>query len=324
MEETKKKLSKKTIIGIAIGAVCIIAGLVIFLTHRKPKEEYRVIKVYEVDGDTVVKRGSKGDINAYQNMVLQSGDTVVVQKGKVTLKLDDDKYVYAEEGTEFDLTSSGNKKDNKTSIYLKTGAITNEIQNKLSDASSYEVNTQNSSMMVRGTVFRVEIETDKTGKFTTKLSGFQGKVELKSANLTDTKVISVVAGEEVKVNLVDDKITIGEVKEIDYSELPQDTLKMIYDILTESTDKDVSEKDIITKDDIGAFLNKVKPIEKETTDDEQVYIVEFYYEEKLFGTQEVKKGELVKEPTLVPDKEGDWDFDFDTVIKKDTKINWKK
>ena len=36
----------------------------------------------------------------------------------------------------------------------------------------------------------------------------------------------------------------------------------------------------------------------------------------------VKKGDMVKEPSLMPEPDGSWDFDFNTKINEDTVIEW--
>ncbi|MDE7232081.1 MAG: FecR domain-containing protein [Lachnospiraceae bacterium] len=54
------------------------------------------------------------------------------------------------------------------------------------------------------------------------------------------------------------------------------------------------------------------------------YTVTFEYQGTTFATQKVKSGKKASAPLLVPAQNGAWDFDFDTVIKKNTKIVWKE
>ena len=90
-----KKLDKKHLL-IALAAVVLaIIGFAVFFFLRK--DTYRIIKVYEINGTSRVKRGSLEDLEPFANMLLQSGDTVNVDTGTMTLRLDEDKYVYAEE-----------------------------------------------------------------------------------------------------------------------------------------------------------------------------------------------------------------------------------
>ena len=54
------------------------------------------------------------------------------------------------------------------------------------------------------------------------------------------------------------------------------------------------------------------------------YIVTFTYNKIVFGTQEVKKGELAQVPSLSPSPTGGWDFDFTKPITRDVTIEWKE
>lgn len=70
----------------------------------------------------------------------------------------------------------------KTVIYLDEGATLNRIVNPLENGAVYQVDTPNSTMAVRGTVFRVEVREGKDGKIYTYLAVLNGavKVELKT------------------------------------------------------------------------------------------------------------------------------------------------
>ena len=179
------KSNKKIIIGVVIGIAFLAAIILIFILTQK--ESYRIVKIYEFDGTATVTRKDTGEIDMYPNMVLQSGDEVYLQKGILTLKLDEDKYVYVEEQTRFRLEAAGNATSGKTSIHPLEGAITNDIQSPLASDASYEVHTQNSSMSVRGTVFRVEIYYDEEGTLYTRVSVFDGKVETQLVYKDGTK-----------------------------------------------------------------------------------------------------------------------------------------
>ena len=129
---------KKIIIPIAVAVVALVGVIIaVVLLVSNKKEEYRIVKVYQTQGDVIVSREKTGAINAYDNMVLETGDYVKVGKGLLTLKLDDDKYVYADENTEFELLVSGSAANSKTTINLVEGTLTNDIQNKLNDELYY-------------------------------------------------------------------------------------------------------------------------------------------------------------------------------------------
>lgn len=298
---------KKILIAASAAAVVIIAVIIAVVLLRK-EDSYRVIKVYEVSGEVTVKRDGKGDMEPYENMLLESGDTVVVNSGSMTLKLDEDKYVYVEEETEFSLEAKGTSENSKTTIVLKKGAITNEIQNKLSDDSSYEVNTPNSTMAVRGTVFRVEISYDEDGTCYTKVSVLEGKV---SSNLVyaDGKVsdksVDIEKGYEVIIYQDGSKTDyLTEVQPIDYSKLPESVQKRFENLLG----------DVKTDD----------KTDEEPDDGKDEYVVTFMYNDSVFGTQTVKAGECAARPSLMPAPTGDWDYDFENPVEDDIFIDWKE
>lgn len=81
----------------------------------------------------------------------------------------------------------GKKKSekSKTVIELQSGAITNDIRNKLSEGSSCEVNTPNSTMSVRGTMFRVVVYEVKDS---ITITGYNS--ELKKPGMQENSTIS--------------------------------------------------------------------------------------------------------------------------------------
>jgi len=306
MDKGKKKL----IIVISVVLVSLIAIAAIVVAVVKKKNSYRVIKVYEVKGDAYVKRNGIDDLKAYDNMLLESGDTVVLKKGEMTLKLDDDKYVYVEEGTEFILVAEGTKKDSRTKIQLNKGSITNEIDNKLSRDSSYEINTPNSTMAVRGTIFRVSVYEDDNHTVYTRVSVFDGNVAT-SLVYSDGKVnsdeVNVQKSKEVII-YQDDKNTdyVGDIRDIDYSDLPPEVIELLIEIIDKGTELDIS------RDELKEYISKY-------TGD---CTVTFVYKGNEFGTQTVRAGECAKKPTLMPAPGGGWDYDFTEPVYKDITINW--
>lgn len=300
------KNNKKLILIIvgALLAICVTIVAVVMLT--KKEEAYRIIKVYEYDGDGVVNRKSIGDIEPYNNMVLESGDNIRLNTGLMTLKLDDDKYVYVEENTEFELQATGTSQDSKTTINLKHGAITNDIQNKLSGESSYEINTPNSTMSVRGTTYYVEVYKDEKGITYTRVSVFEGKVTTKlryADGTVEEKEVAVEGGKEVII-YEDDTTTdyLEGVTDIDYSTLPDDVLVIVGQTL--DMDKAMSDEEIV-RNFKGPFT------------------VTFTYNGNVFGTQVVNLGECAQVPSLMPAPSGAWNYDFSTPITEDIVIEWE-
>lgn len=213
---------------VMIGAVLAAAAAVIVacvvLTGGK-NEAYRSILVYQVNGHATITRERVGVMKAYENLMLQSGDAVAVASGSsLRLKLDDDKYILAEQDTLMNIVAEGDAEDSKTYIDLQKGSVTSEIQNKLKEGATYEVNTPNSIMAVRGTIFRVDVELDADGNPNTKLTVLQGTVATKAVladgTVSDEEVL-VESGNELIIEGMPTSFEDLRVpEEIDYDSLP--------------------------------------------------------------------------------------------------------
>lgn len=304
MEKSKSRKSIMIIAAVIVLLIAITAFVVIFI--KKKPDSYRLLKVFEVEGKANVKRDGIGDIEPYQNMVLESGDDVSLETGKMTIKADEDKFLYLEEQTEIVLNANGSSDKGKINIELKKGAITNDIQKKLSDDSSYEINTPNSTMSVRGTIFRAYTYIVDGVKYT-RITVFEGKVttrlRYKDGTFSDKEVV-VEKGKEVII-YEDDNTTdyLSDPTDIDYDTLPEDVLRMLQIFNDEGRDVSISNPEI------KVLL-------------EGPYTVTFIYKGEVFGTQTVKKGELAQEPSLKPESAGSWKFDFSTPIEHNIKIEW--
>lgn len=301
----KKKGNKIIIIAVVVLLAIVVGVIVIF--NLKKDEVYRLLKVYEVEGKANVSRDGTGDIEPYENMVLESGDKVSLETGKLTIKADEDKYIYLEDNTELVLVAEGNAQNSKTSIDLLKGAITNDIQNKLSSESSYEINTPNSTMSVRGTIYRVCVYEIDGVKYT-KVSVFEGEVvtRLRYADGTySDKEVSVTKGKEVIIYDDGTKTDyVSDPTDINYNELPNDVLKLIE--IEVKDDRDIP----VEPEEIERILNGP-------------FTVIFNYQGSEFGRQTVEKNGKASIPVLAPSGSGSWDFDFSTPIDRDTTIEWK-
>lgn len=275
----------------------------------------RTAKVYSVEGSAFIIRD--GDfIDIFEsNTEIETGDKVCLESGKMTIMLDEDKYIYVEPGTEFEINYSGTKEDSTTVVTLFKGAVTNEIQNKLSENSSYVLNTLNSTMSVRGTIYRAEIAEDENGDSKTKISVFEGEVQAQKVNdIGETEeVVSITLNKE----LILDKEPIKEVRPIVYSELSKESLTTIKDMIESGKELEVDEEEI----DKNLETETEEPEEPDT--DAKEFTVTFKDGSTVFGTQIVKDGQCATVPTLKPMSPGEWDWDFSKKITEDVTIKWK-
>lgn len=237
-----KGLLKTTKWKIALGGGGVaVVGAVAAVAILLSGQGYRTVAVQEVNGTSIIKNEKQESSNAYEGMHLNSGDDVTVQaESDMTLLLDMDKYVYAEENTHFWLQAEGDREMSKTRIYLEEGSVLNRLNTKLAKGEEYEVDTPNSVMAVRGTVFRVTVFFDSDGIAWTKLEVYDGNVEVSLKTLEDEfNGVSEVfgPGESALIRASSDfsEFVLGEENEvkrsIDYKAIPQATASKLIEFI---------------------------------------------------------------------------------------------
>lgn len=240
----KKQLA--IIAGIVVAALAVVIAGVLLL--RGKDTAYRSIEIYSLEGTAVIHRDSIGEIAAQENLMLQSGDRVEVGKDSaIRLKLDDDKYVLAEENTVFELIAEGTAEESKTVLMLQQGAITSEIVNPLG-RSSYEVSTPNSVMAVRGTVFRVSVALDADGRAKTTVTTLEGVVAARlihpDGGVAEDEVL-VESGYEIIIG--NDEVQSyyeGEPEEVSISDLPLAVLEFLNDSVKNGADIGITSSEL--------------------------------------------------------------------------------
>ena len=313
MEE--KKSRKKLIIIIAVIAAVVLAISGFILVKIFGPKSYRVLKVYKVEGTSIIKHADGSEVTPYENMLLQSGDTVKNDEGTFIIKADEDKYIYLENGTEIILTAEGTSVDSRTIVELKSGAVISRVDQHLSESSVYEVNTQNATMSVRGTIVRSEFIVSSNGLQYTSTQTFEGDAATALVYPDGTivdKGVNVVAGMGVLIYHDKDKNVTDyamDPQPIDYKSLRIQTIDYLDLVVDESGRKiSISDNELADLKEAGG----------------ETYTVTFKNGDNVFATQIVKAGEKVKEPKLIPTASGKWLFNFDnTIITEDTVIQWE-
>ena len=177
--ETKKR---KIILAAVIAALLICIGVILAVVLSK--KEYRSISVEAVKGSVIVAN-EKNSEQAYKGQRLYGGDDVTVwDSSDLTMCMNNDKYLYAGENTHFRLEDSSTENSSRIRIILDKGSELNELTEKLNQDESYQVDTPNSTMSVRGTKFRVTVYTDDEGKIYTLLEVEEGVVLVQLKDLT--------------------------------------------------------------------------------------------------------------------------------------------
>jgi len=171
-------LKSKIFIACASSVAAVTTAVAVAVAVNQP-DAYRMIKIFDLIGSATIERSGIGELDAYTEMNLESGDIVDVHDGSTMhLNLDDDKYIQLDGGTRLELIATGTASDSLTTINLMEGTILNEITSPLSESSSYTVNTPKSTMAVRGTSFVVSVEQNPDGSYMTNLYAFHGVVEV--------------------------------------------------------------------------------------------------------------------------------------------------
>lgn len=311
----KKNTTIIAIVSIAVLIICVVIGGIVY-KNKNNSGSFRSIRIYQLNGQATIDRKKVGTFDAKENLMLQSEDNVSVkEESSLRLKMDEDKYALVEENSEFGIVAEGTPEDSKTYIELRKGAITSEIKNKLNSKSTYEVTTPNSVMAVRGTVFRVSISQDENGNYYVTLDTFDGEVGVKLIHpdgTIDQEERIIKAGKEIII-YGDETVSeyLGEITDINYEELPLDVLEFLLEIM-----EDGRKLEGVTKEELKKLI-------EEKQEEPDYYDITFLYQGTTFAEQKVEPGKTVSKPKLIPSTSGEWDFDFNKKIHKNTTIEWK-
>ncbi len=327
-------MNKKRIILIVSALLLVLcAAGGIFWAISGAQDTYRIIKILSFTGEPVISRASTGDLDAYEGMVLESGDMISLNADStMVLLMDDDKYAYAEDNTVFRIIAEGTSKQSKTRIEIERGVITCDVQNKLGDKSTYEITTPNSTIAIRGTVLTVMCNAgylleENSDDFTppngfssydmiTGVTMWSGNV---SINLTQpdgssgNENIPLSAGEQILIGSDDSSTNI-----------------------LSNGDQENSLNDLIKGARTDDNLNQIQESGGDIPPDEMppagdsnsqgTCTIKYYANGSLFATQEVAHGDLLVLPTLQPDTKGKWDV-AETSIGEEVRcslvIHWK-
>ena len=247
--------------GAAIMGLLIVSALIISFGMKK-EESYRDIKVMSIKGTATVERASVGSLDAYEDMKLESGDRLSVDSSSsLILSMDDNKYAMLEPGSSLTLEADGTRENSRTIIHLESGAVMNYLSEKLSEKSSYEVTVPNSTMAVRGTVFRVAIVYDEDGDSYTTVQVFDGIVGCRLVFPDGTiseEEVQLAPGKEVLIH-GDTEISeyVGDKgHDIDYTTLNRETLEFLLFCIDDGSDL------CLTRDEVEELLRRLDQTEE--------------------------------------------------------------
>ena len=274
--------------GAAIMGLLIVSALIISFGMKK-EESYRDIKVMSIKGTATVERASVGSLDAYEDMKLESGDRLSVDSSSsLILSMDDNKYAMLEPGSSLTLEADGTRENSRTVIHLEAGAVMNYLSEKLSEKSSYEVTVPNSTMAVRGTVFRVAIVYDEDGDSYTTVQVFDGIVGCRLVFPDGTiseEEVQLAPGKEVLIH-GDTEISeyVGDKgHDIDYTTLNREALEFLLFCIDDGSDL------CLTREEVEELLRRLDQPEEEPEEQEEAEEPE----------KEVKKPVVIETPEPV-------------------------
>ncbi len=315
-KETTMKQFWSTLVGKIVAGtagVCVVAAIVVAVVFIIKPDSYRSIKVDGVNGNVIVESTDKATNNAYKGMTLKSQDSVSVEiDSNMTLLLDMDKYMFANEGTKFCIEATGNqeKENTKTKIVMKEGSVLYRLDSKLGEKESFTIDTPNSSMSVRGTIFRVTVYTDETGKTYTVVDVLDGTVKV-DAYMEDGKKASdeglIEAGKSVIVHREKDYSEFVEgIEEIDYDTFTKAMAQFVVDSIEEGEEICVGETVFKHLTDLEQHPEIEKVVEEATCAKEGKK--EFYCEtcDMVMRTEAIEK---------LPHTEGEWTLQSESTCK---------
>ena len=254
--------------GAAIMGLLIVSALIISFGMKK-EESYRDIKVMSIKGTATVERASVGSLDAYEDMKLESGDRLSVDSSSsLILSMDDNKYAMLEPGSSLTLEADGTRENSRTVIHLEAGAVMNYLSEKLSEKSSYEVTVPNSTMAVRGTVFRVAIVYDEDGDSYTTVQVFDGIVGSRLVfpdGRIDEEEVQITPGREVLIHGdTDISEYVGDKgHDIDYTTLNREALEFLLFCIDDGSDL------CLTREEVEELLRRLDQPEEEPEEQEE-------------------------------------------------------
>ena len=335
-----KTVSHKMIAAIVIVCIAVVGVIVGIVVNSKGEKAFRNISVLDVIGKVTVYRESVGEkINAYADMDLESGDDIKVKKeSELDLKLDDDKFVYVDENSHIWMEAEGKQEDSKTVIHMEEGTTLHKIDKKLKGKSSYEVETPNATMAIRGTIMDADVYYDEEGIVHSDFAFYEGSGLLQLHTIEGEPIgepIEVPQGyccmtkgdmnfSEIILQKVED--TDEKIVPINYSQVTPWKLEKLMKFVEDGRIIYSGEKSM-TPEELKAQLEN----EEQEGPEKITYEVTFTYGSKIFATQKVEEGNMISKPMLQPTEgAGNWcdsngaKYDFSKPITEDMTLSWKE
>ena len=217
-----KKITVAVIAAVAVAAV----GVTIFLINRN-NILATTMRLLKVEGTVNIEDASGAVKPVIDNIRFTSGDTLSTgSDGLASIGLDDTKIVTLQNDSSAQFLKNGKQIELK----LKQGGVFFEVTEKLTEDETYEIETSNMTVGIRGTSGYVWY--DETGLQSLVIT--DGKVLVSGYNpeTGETKTVEVCGGQMVSCYLYSDKTEERdsiefELKDVSEEELPEFPLQML-------------------------------------------------------------------------------------------------
>ncbi len=193
-------------------------------------------KVTELSGTVKVKRsGSSKEFDAFDNMKLGVGDKITTgTDGTCTIVVDDDNVMKLSKSTSLTFKNLSKVGKEPSSAYtLHFGSVSNSVNKKGFAKDSYKVNTTNTVMGVRGTVFEVAKEIAENGDEAVSLVTLDGTVAVSNREQGENGYNSLNEVGEVTANqqiiFSNNDSDNGEIVVLDISKMDAESLQWLLD-----------------------------------------------------------------------------------------------
>ena len=217
-----KKITVAVIAGVAVAAI----GVTAFLIHRN-NILATTMRLLKVEGTVNIEDASGNVKPVIDNIRFQSGDTLSTgADGLASIGLDDTKIVTLQNDSSAQFMKNGKQIELK----LKQGGVFFEVTEKLTDDETYEIETSNMTVGIRGTSGYVWY--DESGLQSLIIT--DGKVVVSGYNpqTGETKTVEVCGGQRVSCylysDITEDRTSIEfELTDVSEEELPEFALQML-------------------------------------------------------------------------------------------------
>lgn len=196
LEENLKPL----VIGLLLIIITVTVLLIISISYGG--QSVRYLKIAEISGSASICRDG-AVMHANKNMMIKSGDVISTdENAKIRLETDGNKFITVEPSSSLYVQYTPTTDRGEICVNLTKGSIINNISS-LSKNAVYTVKTPNTSVDVKGTVFRVSFDLK---------SNFMGHSDVMVTDVNDFEGTVGISLFDCNGDLVDKEMLLVEKK----------------------------------------------------------------------------------------------------------------